>query len=1575
MRADLSPNRISISDRYPMLGFTIRAHGGPQYAEVTVATDPALFDDPSKRSPDNFFSTASIGPLPIEQDEAVYILPPEVLARFVGKERLYFALATKPAGNGGSYQVQVRPDADSIYISLAGLTGRSLRRVRVFPSRGTRGTPPGFGQNGEAVLHWAGDTDRTGTEATTPPNGNGGAAAGNKTAANGAVPATPAPYNDGFGDLPPLPDDDTEEPEAANGTQDSAEAADQDATGEENTETEAIAAALGVNAGTDQPVVRDIEVEEQRPAQAPSTGSMGSALRLALRAMEFSNPALALFMTGVRAANAAGLSVAIGPSVSGGFAAGAGLGYGIIFAPDDELGVYGSAELDLGAIFSLSATVQLTVLNGGVGAFAGISYVAGFSAGEGIVGGGNVIFDSQHQFLGVTVQIGIGVGSPLDVYAGVQRGIAEQLGFAAAFGHSPIIAEPMLRDSAADARRYVPVWRDLLTWSVPSSISSSVRSRGMSVQTFRSANGDLNIDRYEVRIDRLPRGKTAESLIRHVRVNIADFVDERNTEFNPYAPADGTKWRGSSPAGSVFNLDIAGPDNAAVVASMVTARKWRFTTLTAPDTGSHPVSGHREFGIRNYGDSKHILYTRGADRFTYANTGGILDTGAFFGSDDLWESFQEKVVAYVNRNGGSATVLTPFQRQFSWPVATSALSHSPTRSGGGAAAPAHALGVGSDPYTVEIKYRMFIPSPVISGPISDDYGGDGRGFSYASGSSRGEITANVKLTPGMGIDRVRIANRSWGESTAYDSDDTFHVSGKPDWWLDKRSGARVTERDTLRVSDDNLNVFTGTSGRRAIQAALENASVVTVHAAGAMPLQTLAPDIDADIAVFFRMHNGAIQIKAVGQHDGFPAHELYVNRKSIYRYDPVAAGNGPTSLVGYGDIDVDTSWVTVARPGASAQALGFNESFTINWDDVQQVAQPTNLSCWAAAAAMIVGWRDRISLSPRTIAEIANRPIAQGLSPNDFNHLAQALGLKAEPGQSYSKQAFRDLLEENGPLWVGVALPSLHAIVVTGLYSEGDDLYVRITDPWDRAVGAPGSPGGYASTHATGSRYIMKWEDFVAEFNDFAAAHASIKLQVLHADGTHGHTLNTGGDVPPGYAAGLGDLPPATAPSDTNGEAPHSPPASPPASLPRITMADITAPIAPATVTQISGPNGVPVDQRWTDSATRVLGANHASALSGLPALAAERGWTVAVGPDSAEGYGAAGVGVGPGGTVFRYGAATPAAQAVAGSGRLLFTIAEGTQDLFTQWAAARSFSTDGDATGAVLLDAENMPLALAVRLLPGPDLRTRIEAIAEAIATGFQSAAPAPAARQPAPATEPPMEPPRQSQPQDPAVYGQPGNGNGNGGAVAAALGGGTATPMPVMPPMPAPVPDGSVSSAPMPIPNGNGVPGQPQPDDDFPPPGVTIHRSDVERNGVQYHLFLMDGRVMPEMPPAVEQSPIPGQQIVVDDWPYHDGASGRSKGGIVIDWSYGAGAVANVRTAPAGPAARDGWSVDVHTDIAPGRSDADETRLTVTIRTRFTKAGEETRTGVTEVTLSGSGKHDVVHRDATATPELIPA
>src|SRR5262249_58019314 len=152
MATQIRPNRLEVSDRFPMLGFTVRTNGNAKRYEIAIATAPDLLgpDGKSHRSRSNFYSTRASGPLPIERGESVYVLPPEVLARFVGQQKLYYGLAMLGNGNGGS-EVISRPGAGSPYINISGLTGRSLQRGRLLPSRQRATANYGRGRAGKGL--------------------------------------------------------------------------------------------------------------------------------------------------------------------------------------------------------------------------------------------------------------------------------------------------------------------------------------------------------------------------------------------------------------------------------------------------------------------------------------------------------------------------------------------------------------------------------------------------------------------------------------------------------------------------------------------------------------------------------------------------------------------------------------------------------------------------------------------------------------------------------------------------------------------------------------------------------------------------------------------------------------------------------------------------------------------------------------------------------------------------------------------------------------------------------------------------------------------------------------------------------------------------------------------------------------------------------------------------------------------------------------------------------------------------------------------------------------------------------
>jgi len=164
------------------------------------------------------------------------------------------------------------------------------------------------------------------------------------------------------------------------------------------------------------------------------------------------------------------------------------------------------------------------------------------------------------------------------------------------------------------------------------------------------------------------------------------------------------------------------------------------------------------------------------------------------------------------------------------------------------------------------------------------------------------------------------------------------------------------------------------------------------------------------------------------------------------------------------------------------------EEFDV-WHEVPLVQQLTGMSCWAAAAAMLVGWRECVDVNPEEVAHGAGHWEAyrDGLEPEDVETLADAWGLVIEPPRRYSVSSLRELLERNGPLWVGEASPGLHVIVIAGMAGDGtlSGTKVRIADPW---------PVG------RGERYSVRFDELLRNL-DLAAGISGVPAQVLHTGG------------------------------------------------------------------------------------------------------------------------------------------------------------------------------------------------------------------------------------------------------------------------------------------------------------------------------------------------------------------------------------------------------------------------------------------------------------------------------------------
>jgi hypothetical protein len=555
-----------------------------------------------------------------------------------------------------------------------------------------------------------------------------------------------------------------------------------------------------------------------------------------------------------------------------------------------------------------------------------------------------------------------------------------------------------------------------------------------------------------------------------------------------------------------------------------------------------------------------------------------------------------------------------------------------------------------------------------------------------------------------------------------------------------------------------------------------------------------------------------------------------------------------------------------------AQSLG-GDDYSINWDDVQLINQPTDMSCWATAGAMLIGWRDNMSVTPQSVADLHGRSIATGLPPGETRPFADAIGLTAENNACYTADAFRSLIESKGPIFVVAKVPGVHAILVTGMYRQNGVDYVRITDPWDRIVGSPGAPGKYIpNRHDTGSRYIMTYDAFAAEYE---LAGNIDRIQLLHTNGTHGHTINRGSAAAAGYAQGLGA-------DDWS-----------------VNWDDVDL---------IAQPTNVSC---WATAAAMIDGWKRRQSVS-IDAIAAFDRLTVQNGLPWDD-HGRFGTSIGF--TIQPNACYTP----------------EGFRDLIVSkgpiWVAAEMpFPTglSGHAVAVTGMYSENGNYFVRISdpwdhvagntpqrtmrhdtgsryIMPWADFAGQYEA------TGGQ------------------------------ADFAQMLHTNGTHGHT---------------------INRGSARAA------GYAQALDPGRDAGF-GVGTALTRQTSEKNGRRYDLAQLSGMVQPAnaLAGGAGAPAMSGERIVLDDWPYIDGPSGRTQAGLAIDWRYQGGAVGDIVIQPTGGQVLDGWIAVVRADILAGEPGHERASLRVRVTTTFSRSGEEDQVAVTDVVLSGDGRRDIRH------------
>lgn len=197
----------------------------------------------------------------------------------------------------------------------------------------------------------------------------------------------------------------------------------------------------------------------------------------------------------------------------------------------------------------------------------------------------------------------------------------------------------------------------------------------------------VNLDFYPVRISVLPtvdgRQLQAPALLEYVRKNLNSFVDAKRATFSPSTSNEYggkknvDKWNSARPIGSVVRIEMGDPqgmkglrsgvDSGSVLVSDIALDHWVFSTVHSAEDGTHPVSGNRQFGFFSLEDGSLVVYARGADRVSddkllFGNYEGLV----FDSQDQLWRSFQQRVVDFVNAHGGKAKMVPAFVEHPKW---------------------------------------------------------------------------------------------------------------------------------------------------------------------------------------------------------------------------------------------------------------------------------------------------------------------------------------------------------------------------------------------------------------------------------------------------------------------------------------------------------------------------------------------------------------------------------------------------------------------------------------------------------------------------------------------------------------------------------------------------------------------------------------------------------------------------------------------------------------------------------------------------------------------------------------------
>jgi hypothetical protein len=146
-------------------------------------------------------------------------------------------------------------------------------------------------------------------------------------------------------------------------------------------------------------------------------------------------------------------------------------------------------------------------------------------------------------------------------------------------------------------------------------VTASLERHGAALQSVGGGVGPTVFDEYWIVIETMPPLLTPEAYLAEMATDLNTAVnDETFDKINVFKRITEDQKRGAPAVGDVYDINIYGPDNGAVMLVEQTRSHFVFQTVTTDATGSHPEYGSREFGFEMQKDSSVRWYTRGVSR-------------------------------------------------------------------------------------------------------------------------------------------------------------------------------------------------------------------------------------------------------------------------------------------------------------------------------------------------------------------------------------------------------------------------------------------------------------------------------------------------------------------------------------------------------------------------------------------------------------------------------------------------------------------------------------------------------------------------------------------------------------------------------------------------------------------------------------------------------------------------------------------------------------------------------------------------------------------------------------------------